>query len=308
MAVSPPSPRLPPLNALRAFEAAARLGGFAAAANELRVTPGAVAAHVKALEEDLGAPLFERHSRGVRLTPLGQRALPDFTAGFDALAGAVLRLRRAAAPGRVHVAALPALAQLWLAPRLPRLRAAFPGLDLSVTALERPPNLKRAPFDLALFYCDTLPVGALDLGQDEIFPVCAPELAAGLTRPGDVLGAVCLSDASWSGDWAAWVAVALPGRVFMPRGPVFSLYALAVAAAVSGAGVLMGHGALVGDDLVRGSLVRPFGPRVILPRRLALWAPRGGGGAAAAVAAALAAEGRRGHGAGQALDPAVGGL
>ncbi len=291
MAVSPPSPRLPPLNALRAFEAAARLGGFAAAAAELRVTPGAVAAHVKALEEDLGAPLFERHSRGVRLTALGQRALPDFTAGFDALAGAVLRLRREAAPSRVHVAALPALAQLWLSPRLPRLRAAHPGLDLSVTALEEPPNLKRAPFDLALFYCDALPAGALDLGADEIFPVCAPGLAAGLTRPEDVLDAVCLGDATWSADWATWAAVALPGRAVVPRGPVFSLYALAVAAAVSGVGLLMGHGALVADDIARGSLVIPFGPRVTLPRHLALWSPRGGGGTAATrVAATLAGE------------------
>lgn len=184
MAVSPPSPRLPPLNALRAFEAAARLGGFAAAAVELGVTPGAVAAHVKALEEDLGARLFERHSRGVRLTALGQRALPEFTAGFDALAGAVLRLRREAAPSQVHVAALPALAQLWLSQRLPRLRAAHPGLDLSVTALEQPPNLKRAPFDLALFYCEALPPGALDLGADEIFPVCGSMRRASRTSPG----------------------------------------------------------------------------------------------------------------------------
>lgn len=292
MAVSPPSPRLPPLNALRAFEAAARLGGFAAAAVELGVTPGAVAAHVKALEADLGARLFERHSRGVRLTALGQRALPEFTAGFDALAGAVLRLRREAAPSQVHVAALPALAQLWLSPRLPRLRAAHPGLDLSVTALEQPPNLKRAPFDLALFYCGSLPPGALDLGADEIFPVCAPGFAAGLSGPEDVLDAVCLGDATWAGDWETWAAVALPGRTVAPRGPVFSLYALAVAAAVSGAGLLMGHGALVADEIARGSLVIPFGPRVTLPRRLALWAPRAGGSPAATRVAATLAEDR----------------
>ena len=101
MSVSPPSIRFPSLTALRSFEAAARLGGFALAAEELRVTPGAVAAQIKALEEDIGAPLFERNARGVRLTALGQRVLPEFVAAFDALGQAVRELRSAARPGRI---------------------------------------------------------------------------------------------------------------------------------------------------------------------------------------------------------------
>lgn len=271
MPVAPPRPKFPPLNALRAFEAAARLGGFAAAAEELGVTPGAVTAHVKALEDSLGAPLFSRHPKGVRLTALGARVLPGFTQAFDALGQAVLTLRVEAAPRHVHIATLPAIAQLWLSPRLPGLRAAAPDISVSITAMEAPPNLKRAPYDLSLFYRDA---SAGALAADEIFPVCAPALAARLHRPEDLLDLPCLSDAVWSEDWALWAAAAMPGRDFVPRGPVFSLYALAVEEAVNGAGVLIGHGALVARELAAGRLVAPFATRVTLPRPLSLWSAR----------------------------------
>src|SRR6218665_3995901 len=112
MPVAPPRPRSIPLNALRAFEAAARLGSFVAAAQELGVTPGAVAAHIKGLEAEIGAPLFERQKRGIMATALAQRVLPDFIAAFDALGTAAQALRREAAPQQVHIAALPAVAQL----------------------------------------------------------------------------------------------------------------------------------------------------------------------------------------------------
>lgn len=278
MPVQPPFPRLPSLNALRAFEAAARLGGFAPAAEELRVTPGAVTAQIKALEDDLGAPLFRRHARGVRLTALGQRALPGFVAAFDALGLAMRDLRRDAAPRRAHVAALPAVAQLWLAPRLPELRRALPELDLSVTAMEAPPNLKRVPFDLCLFYAGHPPPGAVILAQDEILPVCTPDLARRLSGPADLREVSCLTDSAWSEDWEIWAAAAMPGQGFAPRGPVFSLYALAVAEALSGAGVLMAHRALVAPHLASGALVAPFDLSVTLPRGLYGWALPSGPG------------------------------
>ena len=145
MPVSPPIPRSLPLTALRAFEAAARLGGFTAAAEELGVTPGAVTAQIKALEAELSAPLFERQANGVRLTALGQSAAPAFTKAFDALVQATGLLRTSAAPQVVHIATLPAIAQLYLSPRLPALRAAAPEIAVSITALESAPNLKRAP-------------------------------------------------------------------------------------------------------------------------------------------------------------------
>ncbi|OYX45220.1 MAG: LysR family transcriptional regulator [Rhodobacterales bacterium 32-67-9] len=272
MPVAPPRPKSLPLNALRAFEAAARLGGFAAAATELGVTPGAVTAHVKALEDTLGAALFERDARGVRLTALGRRALPEFTEAFDRLGLAVQGLRTEAAPGTVHIATLPAIAQLWLSPRLPGLRAAAPEITISITAMEAPPDLKRAPFDLNLFF--RKPGEGRVLAPDDIFPVCAPALAARLAAPADLAAVPCLTDSAWAEDWQRWAAAALPGQGFTPAGPVFSLYALAVEEAVNGAGVLIGHSALVEAHLASGTLVAPFAERVATGRMLTLWSAR----------------------------------
>lgn len=272
MPVAPPRPKGPPLNALRAFEAAARLGGFAAAAAELGVTPGAVAAHVKALEHTLGAALFDRDTRGVRLTALGRRVLPDFTEAFDRLGLAVQGLRAEAAPRTVHIATLPAIAQLWLSPRLPGLRAAAPEITVSITAMEAPSDLKRAPFDLNLFYRDD--GEGIALAGDEIFPVCAPELARHLSAPEDLARVPCLTDSAWRDDWAIWARAARPGWAFVAKGPVFSLYALAVEETINGAGVLIGHSALVAQHLASGVLVAPFADRVTLDRTLRLWSAR----------------------------------
>ncbi|WP_347311154.1 LysR family transcriptional regulator [Defluviimonas sp. SAOS-178_SWC] len=273
MPVAPPRPKGLPLNALRAFEAAARLGGFAAAATELGVTPGAVTSHVKALEDALGAALFDRDAKGVRLTALGRRVLPDFTEAFDRLGLAVQGLRAEAAPRTVHIATLPAIAQLWLSPRLPGLRAAAPEITISITAMEAPPDLKRAPFDLNLFY---RPAGeGRALAGDDIFPVCAPVLATRLAAPEDLAGLPCLTDSAWADDWTRWADVAMPGRDFTPAGPVFSLYALAVEEAVNGAGVLIGHSALVQAHLDSGALVAPFARRVATGLALTLWSARG---------------------------------
>lgn len=272
MAVSPPRPKDLPLTALRAFEAAARLGGFSAAAQELGVTPGAVTAQIKALEAKIGIPLFERTARGVRLTAAGQRSCLALTAAFDRLQAAMADLR-STGPSVVHVAALPSLAQFWLSPRLPELRADLPGLSVSVTALERPPDAKRHPYDLYLFYGKE-PTEVL--APDVIFPVCSPKLRSRLKEPADLINVPVVSDSTWTGDWSAWAEIAMPGVSFVPRGTVYSLYALAVDEAVQGAGVLMGHSALVDRHLARGDLVEPFALRVALPQALRLWPARRG--------------------------------
>ena len=267
MPVAPPKPRFLPLNALRAFEAAARLRSFVSAAEELGVTAGAVAAHIKSLEAEIGRPLFNRQARGVGLTSLAEQVLPDFVAAFDALGAAAQRLRTEALP-HVHIAALPSIAQLWLSPRLPALRSSAPDIAISITAMERPPNLKRVPFDLSIFYRP--PGQGHALAEDIIFPVCAPSLAAGLREPADLLSATCLTDATWADDWTTWMKRAAPGLAITPRGPLFSLYALAVTEAINGAGVLMGHEALISHELAAGRLVAPFATRVGLPRRLSI--------------------------------------
>ncbi|MFT7593874.1 MAG: DNA-binding transcriptional LysR family regulator [Paracoccaceae bacterium] len=271
MAVAPPRPKSLPLGALRAFEAAARLGGFAAAAEELGVSPGAVSAHIKAIEAELGAPLFKRTARQVELTPLGAQVQPEFTSAFDALGSAVHSLRAGAGSRIVHIAALPAIAQFWLSPRLPQLRSRAPEISISITAMEVPPNLKRTPYDLCLFYGGDLGVS---LGDDVIFPVCAPDLAARLHSPADLAQMTCLTDSSWESDWAIWAKSVMPGQHFAPQGPIYSLYALAVEETINGAGVLMGHESLIGAQLAAGSLVAPFYQRVRLPRALRMWSLR----------------------------------
>lgn len=269
MSISPPFNRMPSLNALRAFEAAARLGSFRHAADELMVTPGAVTAQIKALEAEYGAPLFERQVRGVALTPLGARVAPAFAAAFDALGAAVRELRRHAAPRKVHIVTSPALAQLWLAPRLVRLRALLSDIDISLTALEAPPDLKRTPFDICLFYGKPQP-GRVTLWDEKLVPVCVPALARRLTSPDDLAGVNCISDVVWE-DWRIWSAQAMPGGRAIPTGPGYSLYAIAVQEALAGAGVLMGRRSLVQPYLDDGRLVAPFDLAVPLGLSITAW-------------------------------------
>lgn len=255
MPVNPPRPKAPPLNALRAFEAAARLGGFARAAEELLVSPGAVSQQVRLLEDWAGLPLFERRAQGVELTEAGRAVHPDLVAAFDAVGRAAQKLRaRGSQP--LLIAALPSVAQLWLMPRLAKLRRALPGHAISVTALETAPNLLREPFSLALFL---LPRGqGAEIVQDALVPVCAPELAIRVRSPDDLMQLPCLTDTSWSADWDLWWRQAGSHQTFVPLGPRYSLYAMAVEDALAGAGILMGHTALLQPHLNAGRLVAPL--------------------------------------------------
>ncbi|MBK5567064.1 LysR substrate-binding domain-containing protein [Ensifer sp. SSB1] len=258
MAIKPHYDRFPSLNALRAFEAAARLGGFAQAAQEMSVTAGAVAAQVKLLEDEYGAKLFERQARGVRLTLLGRSVQEDFTGAFDALGEAARKLRRLALPTSVHIVTSPALAQLWLAPRVIQLRQKFATIDLSVTALEEPPHLKRGPFDISLFYTEQAESHHRHIIDEHITPVCAPSVAGKLTQPADLADVTCIGDVVWE-DWKVWVqGMRLDEKFKLGAGPSFSLYAVAVQEALLGLGVIMGRRSLVQPYLESGALVAPF--------------------------------------------------
>ncbi|MCT4654986.1 MAG: LysR family transcriptional regulator [Cohaesibacter sp.] len=275
MPVSPPRPKWPPLNALRAFEAAARLQSFSAAADELCVTPGAVAQHIKSLEALIGEKLFNRQAQGVELTALGQQALPAFIQAFDGLGQAVHSLRQNSTRREIRIAALPSLSQLWLSARMPLIRKALPDCTISITALETMPNMRREPFDLSLFFEEEpLSDNVIKLGQDSIFPVCAPQLANKLSHLQDLSDFPCLHDAIWSSDWKIWCeSLNERDQLSMPldiQGPTFSLFSLALEEAKNGAGLLMGHKALVQDCLDDGSLVKPFDREIPLPRHLVL--------------------------------------
>ena len=260
----------PPLNALRAFEAASRLGSFTAAAHELCVTPGAVAQHIKSLEAWAGASLFERRAQGVVLTELGKGVCDQFSQAFDQLFFAVQSLRSQAMPDHIRIAALPSIAQLWLSPRLPEIRAQLPNVTLSVTALEMPPNLQREPFDLCIFFEETQNASSVSVCEDVMFPVCVPEIASHLATPMDLEGIPCLKDANWSDDWSRWLSHVAPNHQINIQGPVFSLYSLAVEEALQGAGVLMAHGALVERHLANGRLIKVFEESVGLDRQLTI--------------------------------------
>ncbi|KZK98052.1 Glycine cleavage system transcriptional activator [Pseudovibrio sp. Ad5] len=259
MSVSPSRPKGPPLNALRAFEAAARLGGFANAAEELSVTAGAVSQHIKALEEWVGADLFERRSQGVHLTELGQDIAPHFSKAFDELGNAVRQLRAKTSRKTIHIAALPSVAQLWLSPRLPKIRAALPDTNISVIALETPPNLDREIYDLSIFIGK--PKGTAQeriIAEDLITPVCSPATAKGLKEPQDLETETFLHDVIWAEDWQVWASKNAPTLNGLSDGPNYSLYAIAMEEAKNGAGILLGHKALVEPSLKKGDLKAPF--------------------------------------------------
>ena len=272
--LTPPRPKSPPLNALKAFETAARLGGFKAAALELNVTPGAVAQHIKTLEAWAGSPLFERKSQGVRLTDLGSEVQADFTEAFDCLGNALARLRGATDPEQIRIAVLPSIAQLWLSSYLPRLRAIQPEVTISITALDSPPNLKREPYDISLFFRE--PGAACyehRVCDDSIFPVCSSDIAARLAAPSDLSGVQFLHDAAFREDWHQWLVQVAPDIPVNQAGPTFSLYSLALQEAVNGAGVLIGHEPLVRAGLESGELVAPFAQKVDVSRQLIIETP-----------------------------------
>jgi len=248
-----------------------------------------VSQHVRAVEDWAGVALFQRQAQGVRLTAEGRRLAPVLEAAFDRMSEAVRAIRAMQPRPGLNIAALPSVAQLWLQPRLGAVRAALPGVRVSVFALETPPDLRRNLFDLSLFIrAPGGGPGEVVLEEDMVFPVCAPNLAARLDGPEALAGEVLLSDGTWDEDWARWAGaagVALPGAA---DGPRYSLYSMAQADAEAGAGVLIGHRMLVAGALGRGALVAPFGTELATGRALVLEVAPGGAPQADAVARLLA--------------------
>ncbi|MGQ3075794.1 MAG: transcriptional regulator GcvA [Ferrovibrionaceae bacterium] len=260
--------RLPPLNQLRAFEAAARHGGFVAAAVELGVTPGAVSQQVRALEDQLGLGLFLRRPNGLVLTEAGRNLAPGLAEGLDRLAAATAQLQGPAVAGRLVVSALPAFAAFWLGPRLGRLARRLPALDLVVRSESRLIDFGRDEVDLAVRYSAGLFPGlqARKLADEVVFPACSPELLADrppLTRLAD-LGALPLlhhHDAvphqPWL-DWSHWLAGTGIAPAHLARGPRFTDSATAISVAAAGQGVVLARSQLIGDLVAKGRLVRPL--------------------------------------------------
>lgn len=249
--------QMPPLNGLRAFEAAARHGGFAAAAGELNVSPSAISRLVKLLEDRLKVPLFVRLANGLQLTDRGAGYLDELTAAFDRIARATERVR--AASGLV-VGAGPTLAMRWLIPRLPDFHAQHPGVEIRVsTAIERADPLL-PDWTAAIRRGDGHWAGlsAQFLFTADLFPVCTPGLARTLKSPQDLGRARVLAAANAPDDWPIWLKAAKISGVDLRRAQRFDYPAFALQAAVDGLGVAMARGVFAADDLRARRLVKPF--------------------------------------------------
>lgn len=257
--------RLPPLNALRAFEAAARHESFALAAAELHVTQGAISRHVRLLEEHLGVLLFHRRAQGVELTAAGRLLLPETSAAFARILGAVARL--GAAERELRVSAAPTFALRWLVPRLPRLRARHPELRVSVGLFNnRYDEVIEGGWDLGIEAMDsaTRARGRLDvvkLRDEALTPLCAPGLRDGppaLRRPEDLARHVLLHPTEDRIDWRKWAAAAGLPESAVAGGLVFATMEMALGAAIGGLGVTIGDLHLVDAELKAGRVVAPF--------------------------------------------------
>lgn len=280
--------RLPPLSAMRAFEAASRHLSFKKAAEELHVTPAAISQQIKALEDYLGVPLFRRLTRALEITPQGSAMLPKIREGFECFAAAV-DCTRGADEGVLTVTAPPSFAARWLVPRLQRFAAAHPALKLRLSSSpdavdrrgemreleDRPVDVRAPASALAIRYGTGNYPGFL---VEEIFapdwvPVCSPRLLEGgppLAVPEDLARHVLIHDETIEDEerqpsWQEWLAQAGVSGIDAQRGPHFSNAVLAVEAALDAQGVALALMPLVAADVAAGRLVVPFSLSVPSP-------------------------------------------
>jgi LysR family transcriptional regulator of beta-lactamase len=247
-----------PLNALRAFEAAARHLNVTRAALELCVTQAAVSHHIKLLEDQLGAPLFRRLPRGLALTDEGAALAPMLNDTFDRMGATLERFASGRLREIVNVGVVGTFATGWLLPRLPAFEARHPGVDLRIMTNNNRVDLAGEGLDLAIKYGDGAWHGteAIPVLEAPLSPLCAPGLARRLSSPGDLAREVLLR--SYRPDeWRRWFEAA--GVATPPlRGPVFDASPTLASAAAAGAGVALLPVRLFEQDLASGRLVQPF--------------------------------------------------
>jgi LysR family glycine cleavage system transcriptional activator len=259
--------RLPPLNALRAFEAAARHLNFSRAADELSVTPGAVSQQIQNLEDYVGVALFKRTPKGLLLTDAAQMALPALREAFDRLAEAASLLTAAVDGRRLTLTAPPSFAAKWLVPRLKRFEEAYPQIDVWLSADMDIVDFATGEVDLAVRYGGGRYPG-LELQKllsETVIPVVSPGLMNEnpLKGPDDLGHHTLLHDGSPNADescpdWSMWLAARGVRGVDGTRGPRFNQSSLVIEAAMGGRGVALAKQTLAQDDLDAGRLVAPF--------------------------------------------------
>ncbi len=260
--------RLPALNALRAFEAAARHLSFTRAADELNVTPGAISQQIRQLEEFAGAPLFRRTGRQVLLTDSGQAALPMLTHAFELMSEAVHHMKAPARRDRLMISSAPSFAAKWLAPRLEKFQELNPEAEVWVSADLALTDFNSSDIDLALRHGKGVYEGLRSekILSESVLPVCSPDLLKGdkpIRAPADLAAHTLLHDESPENDpsrpdWTSWLAARGVTNVDGRRGPRFTQSSLVVEAAAAGRGVALAKYAIASGDLASGRLVAPF--------------------------------------------------
>lgn len=281
-------PRLPPLNAIKAFEAAARLGSFGRAAEELNVTHGAVSRQIRLLEAWLGARLFLRTSRNAVPTQAGKDLLAEAGPALDRLAEASLRLRSGAPTrGALHVSALPTFAMRWLIPRLSEFQRDHPDLELRIVSASTAAEQFRMDVDAVITGPSRQPgwVGKRFLGEARL-PLLSPHLMekCPLRVPADLERHTLLHAATLPEAWPRWLTAANVPDLKPRHEQVFEHFYFAIQAAIEGLGVVMGPLALVADELRQGRLVAPIREPALRARGYYIYA-RAAGGEAPAIAA-----------------------
>lgn len=271
---------LPPLNSLRAFEAAARRQSIALAAKELCVTQGAVSRHVNNLENFLGEKLFRRTHRGIELTPRGMALQAATHQAFNTIAEAtqLAMTPTRAAPVRLNLA--PTFAMRWLVPRLSQFYRRHPEVLLEMSTSQRPCLADPEEFDATIDYCEGEWPGmdAERLFESVVIPVSAPFLADGRPAPatgGEVAGHTLLHSLNRPYLWPNWLAAAGIGGVAANAGPRFQNSSLVYQAAIDGLGIAVGEIAFLADDIDAGRLVAPLAPHRDVQGCYYLLRPRG---------------------------------
>jgi LysR family glycine cleavage system transcriptional activator len=265
--------RLPPLNAVKSFEAAARHESFTRAAEELCVTQGAVSHQVKALEAELGIKLFNRERQRLVITEAGREFLAVVRDAFDRIAVGTERLVQRQRSGALTVSTSPDFAAKWLVHRLGRFAAAHPDIDLRISATMHHVDFAREDVDVAVRHGDGNWAGldAVCLCTEQLFPICNPKLVAGrrrIAKPEDLLKLplLHLDDRK---DWSKWLEAAGVVGADLEHGPVLNHASMLIDAVVDGQGVALARTALAAWDLINGRLIRPFA--VALPLSKTYW-------------------------------------
>src|SRR5471030_310527 len=270
-----------PLNALRAFEAAARHASFTHAAEELHVTQAAVSHQVKALEERLGVALFVRRPRGLEITGEGQALLPDLRDAFDRMTNALERVGRKANSGTLNVSLVTTFALGWLVPRLHRFQAKHPEIEVRMTTTQRKVDFAREDFDCAVrFAVQPEPdLHATRLFNDVLTPLCVKRYKDKLKTLDD-LKRVPFIDMTYDPEWAIWLRAVGMGDFKPKRVLTFDSTMIAVEAAMEGAGVAVGPPHLFREELASGRLFQLITKEMRLGQGVVVRVPASLGGSA----------------------------